>query len=148
MNAARAAPTPADGAHPAFVQSLDAARARAKAAQDQADAKNRPPTDRIEQLVREGKLPPRGSDLGVGYEPTPEEVLGDYAEASAPDGTEDLPDADSVLAGDAPEAPPGWGAPPAPAAAAASHAAPSAAPSAAPLASGPSGVQSKRKRGR
>src|ERR1044071_6693518 len=96
------ATTPIDGVAPPFGLALDAARAKAKAAAAERDAKAtaQPPRDRIEQLVREGKLPPRPGDLGVGYEPTPEEILGDLAEPAYPSGTETLPDAASVLAGD------------------------------------------------
>ena len=112
MTAAMKAPAPADGIHPGFAQALDAARTRAKESLTRADAKGRAPVDRIEQLVREGKLPPRPGGSGVGYEPTPEEILGDLGEASAPEGTEDLPDAATVLSGASPEAPAEWGAPP------------------------------------
>lgn len=140
--AAMAAPAPIDGVHPSFAQHLDAARARAKKATELAESKPRT-ADRIEQLVREGKLPPRTGDLGVGYEPTAEEVLGDWAEPTNPDGTEELPDAATVLAGDAPEAPPGWGDPPKPAASAAPQD-PGTSPA---LASPPRAGQSKRKRG-
>lgn len=134
-------PAPPDGIHPKFAESLEAARAKAKAALVRADSKRNAPTDRIDQLVREGKLPPRTGNLGVGYEPTPEEVLGDLAEASAPEGTEDLPDAAAVLAGDAPEAPPGWGQPPGVPAPGASQGAPG-------LARSGQAVQAKRKRGK
>ena len=104
------APAPVDGINPQFAQTLEAARTRAKEALTRADT--RAPVDRIEQLVREGKLPPRPGGSGVGYEPTPEEILGDLGKASAPEGTEDLPDAAAVLAGGSPEAPAEWGAPP------------------------------------
>lgn len=137
--------TPIDGVNPRFASALDAARAKAKAAADARDQGPRDPSDRIEQLVREGKLPPRPGDLGVGYEPTPEEILGDLAEASAPEGTEDLPDAAAVLAGDAPGA---WGEAPAPGAPAAPGAAPSAPVAPPALAQPAPSVQSKRKRGR
>lgn len=148
VSAAMGAPAPADGVHPQFAQSLDAARARAKQAATAADAQRRPPVDRIQQLVLEGKLPPRPGDHGVGYEPTPEEVLGDLSEPPAPDGTEELPDAAAVLSGDAPAAPGGWDDPPA-AAAPGPVLEPASAPAGQPpLARGARSVQATRKRGR
>lgn len=148
MAAAMAPSTPADGVNPQFAQSLEAARKRAKVALEQRE-KPKAPSDRIQQLVMEGKLPPRAGDGGVGYEPTAEEVLGELGEPTAPDGTEDLPDADAVLAGDEPYPPENagdWGQPPAAAAAPPGAAvSPSVAP---PLARPGQPVQHKRKRGR
>lgn len=144
VSAAMGAPAPADGVHPDFAKTLDAARARAKEAMTAAEAPHRAPVDRIQQLVLEGKLPPRPGDHGVGYEPTPEEVLGDLTEPPAPDGTEDLPDAASVLEDSPMAAAGGWGE--APGAVLRQPAA--EAPSAPPLARGAPSVHPKRKRGR
>lgn len=147
MAAALAPSTPADGVNPQFAQSLEAARQRAKAAMDQRE-NQKSAGDRIQQLVMEGKLPPRAGDAGVGYEPTAEEVLGELGEPTAPDGTETLPDADAVLAGDTETAPGDWGQAPAPAASTAlpgAALAPSVAP---PLARPGQPVQHKRKRGK
>lgn len=139
LAAAMGPPAPIDGVHPDFAKKLDAARARAK---EQAErSQPRSPTERIDELVRQGKLPPRPGDLGVGYEPTPEELLGELAEAAPPDGTEDLPDAASVLSSDPPKGSAEWGEPPAPAA-------PVAAASAPGLARSAPAVQHKRKRGK
>lgn len=141
-------PAPPDGIHPKFAESLEAARKQAKDTVLRAESKRNPPVDRIDQLVREGKLPPRPNSGGVGYEPTPEEVLGDLAEATAPEGTEDLPDAATVLAGDAGEASGEWGQPPgapAPRSAVGAPGAPSGPPG---LARPAASVHSKRKRGK
>lgn len=148
MKAAMGAVTPIDGVNEAFAARLDQARLKAKAAADRRDAQPQDPNGRIEQLVREGKLPPRPGAPGVAYEPTPEEILGDLAGASPPEGTEDLPDAAAVLAGDAPAASGQWGEPPAPAAAGAPGAPASGPQHTAPLAPGAGSVQSKRKRGK
>jgi hypothetical protein len=147
ITAAMKEATPIDGVNPRFAGALDAAREKAKAA---AVARDQPrdPSERIEQLVREGKLPPRVGGLGVGYEPTPEELLGDSAEGVPPDGTEELPDAATLLAGDAPAAPGAWGEAPAPAAVAGSVAGAVAPPSTPALARPAPTVHSKRKRGR
>ena len=147
MAAAMAPSTPADGVNPDFAKQLEAAQQRAKAAMERRE-NPKAPADRIQQLVMEGKLPPRVGDAGVGYEPTAEEVLGELGEPTAPHGTEDLPDADAVLAGDPypPENGGSWGQAPAPAAAPPGAAlAPSVAP---PLARPGQPVQHKRKRGK
>lgn len=144
VTAAMKETTPIDGVNRQFASALDAAREKARAATAAREEQPRDPGERIEQLVREGKLPARAGGLGVGYEPTPEEILGELSEAAAPDGTEELPDADAVLAGDAPYPPEqagNWGAPPA-------AAAPPAASGAPALARSVPGVQSKRKRGK
>ncbi len=145
MTAALKEPTPPDGVHPRFQAQLDQARAKAKDAATKADSKPRVPLDRIEQLVREGKLPARPGDHGVGYEPTPEEILGDLSGEGAPEGTEDLPDAATVLAGglaaDTESAPGGWGPAPGAPAPRAPGEPPGLARSAGP-------VHSKRKRGK
>lgn len=95
------------GVHPVFARHLDAARERVRT------FANREPSRadvdaQLDRLRREGKLPAvEGSDH-VGYEPTPEEVLGDLAapaEPSAPDGEEWAPDADEVLSSEPPERP-------------------------------------------
>lgn len=153
MAAGMGPPAPPDGVHPEFARSLDAARERARVTVAKTEAKGaKAPVDRIEQLVREGKLPPRTGDAGVGYEPTAEEILGELgAGASPPDGTEDLPDAASVLAGDAlprrddtEPRPEGWGQAPG----AGSPQAPTGAPGATGLAHKLPAVHHKRKRGK
>ncbi len=148
MTAALKEPTPPDGVHPRFQQQLDQARAKAKADAAKADSKPRAPLDRIEQLVREGKLPARPGDHGVGYEPTPEEILGDLAGEQAPEGTEDLPDAATVLSGDTPAASGDWGAPPGAAASESVSVAPGAPAGAPGLARSAGSVHSKRRRGK
>lgn len=150
LAAGMGAPASPDGVDPRFAQKLEDARKRAKAAADQkAAASPRAPVDRIEQLVREGKLPPRAGDLGVGYEPTAEEILGELgADAVPPDGVEDLPDVDAVLGEDPPARPESWGDPPAPAPAQAVLGASRAPGEDPPLAGRPPAVHSKRKRGR
>ena len=136
-------PAPPDGVHPEFQRTLDQARERAKVAAERAETlKAKTPTERIEQLVREGKLPPRPG-TGVGYEPTPEEILGDLVDALPPDGTEDLPDAASVLGSDGKP----WGqAPGAPSEGPAVT--PEGPPGAPGVAQGARVGQSKRKRGK
>jgi hypothetical protein len=148
MAAAMAPSTPADGVNPDFAKQLEAARQRAKSALEASEAQPKNPSDRIQQLVMEGKLPPRPGDGGVGYEPTAEEVLGELGEPTAPDGTEELPDAAAVLSGDAETGAGGWGQAPAPAAAAAAPGAALAPAVAPPLARPDQPVQSKRKRGK
>lgn len=95
--------TPPSGVHPDFQAQLDAARRRAKAA---AQHDTRSDLDhQLERLRAEGKLPPLERADNVGYEPTPEEVLGDLAapsEPSAPNGEEWAPDAEAVLSSDPP----------------------------------------------
>lgn len=135
--------TPIDGVNPRFAAALKGAREKAQAAAAAREQGPRDPSERIDQLVREGKLPPRPGDLGVGYEPTPEEILGELAEAQPPPGgTEELPDAAAVLAGDAPAAPGAWGEAPAPA----EPAAPASAAASPGLARPAPSVHPKRKR--
>jgi len=102
LAASQGAVSSPDGVSPQFAGQLDAARKRAAAAlrAREEDPTRGPPESALDRLVREGKLPPR-NNAGVGYEPTAEDVLGDLAhsEATAPDGTETLPDADAVLSG-------------------------------------------------
>jgi hypothetical protein len=144
------APASPDGVDPVFAKTLEDARKRAKTAADQKAAGSpRAPVDRIEQLVREGKLPPRTGDLGVGYEPTAEEILGELgADAAPPDGVEELPDVDAVLGEDPPARPESWGDPPAPAPGEPILGSPGGSAEAPPLAGRPPAVHSKRKRGR
>src|SRR6185295_14799923 len=111
-----------NGVHPSFRGQIEAAQLKAKAI---ADAPlTRPDLDHVLGKLREqGKLPPVEKPDNVGYEPTPEEILGELAASpgSDPAGLEDSPSVDDVLAsgdgsgddagsdGDA-----GWDAPPAP----------------------------------
>jgi hypothetical protein len=151
LQASQAPVTPPDGVAPDFARQLDLARARAKKAADAQARGQATPTERIDELVRQGRLPPR-EHAGVGYEPTPEEILGETGEAVAPGGTEELPDAESVLSGASPEAEDGalgvWGDPPPPAQPGGAEA-PSRAPTSAPRLAPPApAVQAKRKRGK
>jgi len=85
--------------HPAFQAAL-------ADAQRQTKAKLNAPVERadldsvLDKLRTEGKLPPIEKPDNVGYEPTPEEVLGELAVARsspAPHGTEESPSVDEVL---------------------------------------------------
>lgn len=144
---------PPDGAHPEFQKTLDGARERARLATERSLSTPKNPEDRIEQLVREGKLPPRANSPGVGYEPTAEEILGEIgAEASPPDGTEELPDAASVLGSDPLSSSAEWGEAPgasvSPGASGAPQGQPGAGTATPALARTAPAVQSKRKRGK
>ncbi len=110
--------------HPAFQAALADAQRKTAAALNA-------PVERadldavLDKLRVEGKLPPIEKPDNVGYEPTPEEILGELAVARsspAPHGTEASPSADDVLGGGdgavMPSEP--WDDPPAPAARAAS----------------------------
>lgn len=98
--------TSPSGVHPEFAREIGRARKRAEAAR-------KAPLPRadlevvVSKLRSQGKLPPQQDGNNVGYEPTPEEVLGDLAAPSepfAPDGVEDSPSADDVLSGWGPDA--------------------------------------------
>jgi hypothetical protein len=90
-----------DGVHPNFRAQLDAA---AKKVRDDAQGEGRPDLDNvIDRLRAEGKLPPAVPSDDVGYEPTPEEVLGDLAVSrplTEPEQLESVPSADQVLSSD------------------------------------------------
>jgi hypothetical protein len=103
-----------DGVHPAFRTEVDAAREKARLAKNA-------PLERadlgvvLDKLRTEGKLPPVEKPDNVGYEPTPEEILGELAAlpVSAPERLEDSPSVEDVLAsGSGDDA--AWDAPPAP----------------------------------
>jgi hypothetical protein len=125
-------PTPSDGVDPSFRSQIEAAQQKTKAALDAPLIRG--DLDHVLGKLREqGKLPPVEKPDNVGYEPTPEEILGDLAALPArePEELEDTPSADQVLSGQvlSGEAAEGdgtdftptdaddWGEPPAPAAA-------------------------------
>jgi hypothetical protein len=120
-----AQPTPSDGVDPSFRSQIEAAQQKVKAALDAPLVRG--DLDHVLGKLREqGKLPPVEKPNNVGYEPTPEEILGDLAALPErePEELEDTPSADEVLSGEAAEGDgtdftptdaDDWGAPPAPA---------------------------------
>lgn len=87
------------GVNPTFRLQLEAAHLKARALNDRPIVRS--DLDHVvERLRAEGKLPPAEQPVDVGYEPTPEEILGDLAApAPHPGGTETTPSAEDVLSG-------------------------------------------------
>jgi hypothetical protein len=87
---------------PAFTRQLKAKAAAVSAGQPKVRGDL---PDALAKLRLEGKLPPEGGPIRVGYVPTPEEVLGDEALPKATDPGEpetadiDCPPATTVLGG-------------------------------------------------
>lgn len=99
------------GVNPTFRLQLEAAQLKAKALNDRPVV--RPDLDQVvERLRAEGKLPPAEQPHNVGYEPTPEEILGDLVAPAHPGGHETTPSAEDVLSG-VPETDEPWDDPPA-----------------------------------
>ena len=95
------------GAHPAFLAQLAAAQKRAHTIAN-APLERSDLDHVLERLRAEGKLPALEKPDNVGYEPTPEEILGELAHeaspASDPGAIESLPTVEDVLGGEGTDA--------------------------------------------